>query len=148
LTFGFSGFIRVLERNRCRFIGRQRKCHYVDGRPCDGPSFDRNARKTNVTKAEMNGDAALVTGIAAIFADMEVEVPSPDTDLFGDGILDSLAFVALLGHLEQQFDMKCPVDDLQIENFRTIARIAEFVSGRAGSHCAGTARPDTGSFSA
>ena len=96
----------------------------------------------NVNKAEVDGDTAWVNRIARIFADMEVEVPSLDTDLFGEGILDSLAFVGLLGSLEQQFEMKCPVDELHIEDFRTIARIAEFVKGRALSRSAGTTRPD------
>lgn len=32
--------IRVLERNRFRLIGRQRRCHYIDNRPCDRLLFD------------------------------------------------------------------------------------------------------------
>ena len=32
--------IRVLERNHFRLIGRQRRCHYVNGRPCDRLLFD------------------------------------------------------------------------------------------------------------
>ena len=32
--------IRVLERNRFRLVGRQRQCHYVDGRAFDRLLFD------------------------------------------------------------------------------------------------------------
>ena len=70
--------------------------------------------------------------IAAVFsAVLNVEVPSADTDLFEAGLLDSLAFVELLLRLEQDFGVTTSVDDLDAENFRTIARIAEFVAERA-----------------
>ncbi len=32
--------LRVLERNNFRLIGRQRQCHYIDGRSCDRLLFD------------------------------------------------------------------------------------------------------------
>jgi len=32
--------IRMLERNNFRLIGRQRRCHYIDGRPYDRLLFD------------------------------------------------------------------------------------------------------------
>jgi D-alanine--poly(phosphoribitol) ligase subunit 2 len=62
---------------------------------------------------------------------LHVEVPSVDTDLFEAGILDSLAFVELLLHLEREFGVVTSVDDLEVENFRSIARIAEFIEARA-----------------
>ena len=69
--------------------------------------------------------------IARVFsAALSVEVPSADTDLFESGILDSLAFVELLLQLEREFGVTTSVDDLELENFKTIARIAEFVRAR------------------
>jgi D-alanine--poly(phosphoribitol) ligase subunit 2 len=69
--------------------------------------------------------------IAGIFsAALNVEVPSTDTDLFEAGLLDSLAFVELLLRLEHEFGVTTSVDDLDADNFRSIARIAEFVSNR------------------
>lgn len=62
---------------------------------------------------------------------LNVDVPSVDTDLFDSGILDSLAFVELLFHLEREFGVKTSVGDLEMENFRSIAHIAEFVMVRA-----------------
>jgi methoxymalonate biosynthesis acyl carrier protein len=70
--------------------------------------------------------------IAGIFTvSLSVEVPSADTDLFDAGLLDSLAFVELLLQLEHEFGVSASVDDLDADNFRSIARIAEFVSNRA-----------------
>ena len=69
----------------------------------------------------------LVTVLAAA---LHLEVPSADTDLFDSGVLDSLAFVELLVQLEQEFGVTTSVDDLEVENFRSIARIAEFVTAR------------------
>jgi len=66
-------------------------------------------------------------------ATLNIELPADDVDLFEAGILDSLAFVELLLLLEQQFGVTTNVEDLEIENFRTIARIAGFVAERSAS---------------
>ena len=61
------------------------------------------------------------------------EVTSIQTDLLETGILDSLAFVELIYHVEQEFGVQVSVDDLEIDNFRSIAKIAEFISQRLGT---------------
>lgn len=72
--------------------------------------------------------------IARIFVtQMNLTAPSPDTDLFETGVLDSLSFVTLLAHLEEEFGLTTSLDDLEFDNFRTIARIAGFVAARNGS---------------
>jgi D-alanine--poly(phosphoribitol) ligase subunit 2 len=72
--------------------------------------------------------------IARVFTHtLHVEVPAAHFDLFESGILDSLAFVELLLHLEREFGVTVPVDDLEVENFSSIARIAEFVLSRTTS---------------
>jgi methoxymalonate biosynthesis acyl carrier protein len=72
--------------------------------------------------------------IARVFSDvLSVDVPAADTDLFRTGVLDSLAFVELLAHLEREFGVTTSVDDLQIDNFRSIARIASYVSARTAT---------------
>ena len=58
-----------------------------------------------------------------------VEVESPDTDLLESGILDSMAFVELLLNLENEFGFQVAIESLDIENFRSISRIAELVEG-------------------
>src|SRR2546426_4519081 len=67
----------------------------------------------------------------ALFTEkLQIEVPSPDTDLVETGLLDSLRFVELLAHLEETFGLTVSVDDIEVEHFRTTARIAEFIARR------------------
>jgi methoxymalonate biosynthesis acyl carrier protein len=79
----------------------------------------------------MNGDSAVADRLARIFPDaLHMEAPAIDTDLFDTGILDSLAFVELLLRLEQEFGVDVSVDDLELDNFRTLGTIAQFVEAR------------------
>jgi acyl carrier protein len=61
---------------------------------------------------------------------LNLEVPSVETDLVGTGLLDSLALVELLAQLEETFGVSISIDDLELENFRSIASIASFVNQR------------------
>ena len=64
---------------------------------------------------------------------MHLEVPSPQTELLGEGILDSLAFVSLLVCLEDEFlHAEISLENLEFDNFRSIEKIAEFVSNFNG----------------
>lgn len=74
-------------------------------------------------------DASALRGrIAGLFlARFKLEVPSVDTDLFETGALDSLAFVELLLSLEQEFGIRVSIEALEIDHFRSIARIADFI---------------------
>ena len=74
--------------------------------------------------------------IARLFGDvLHIEAPGVDTDLFDAGVLDSLAFVELLLGLEREFGVCVSVDDLEIDHFRSIARIAVFVGSRMAAAC-------------
>jgi acyl carrier protein len=64
---------------------------------------------------------------------LHLGVPSLDTDLFQAGILDSVAFVDLLLHLEREFGVRTSVEDLEVENFSSVARIADFVMARTAA---------------
>ena len=61
---------------------------------------------------------------------LNLEVSSIDTDLVGTGLLDSLTLVELLAELEETFGVSISTDDLELENFRSIASIAGFVAHR------------------
>jgi acyl carrier protein len=61
---------------------------------------------------------------------LNLDVPSVDTDLVGTGLLDSLALVELLAQLEETFGVSVSIDDLELENFRSIAGIAGFLAQR------------------
>jgi acyl carrier protein len=47
------------------------------------------------------------------------------------GILDSLALVELLAYVEKEFETEISLDDIDIEDFHSIARIAEYVNAHS-----------------
>ena len=60
---------------------------------------------------------------------LNLEIPSPETDLFETGVLDSLGFVELVLHLEQEFGVKITLEQVELDNFRSVERIAAFLNG-------------------
>jgi D-alanine--poly(phosphoribitol) ligase subunit 2 len=67
--------------------------------------------------------------IRTIFSDVLFrKVDSPDTDLLETGVLDSVCLVDLLLTLEQRFGLSVDFEDLDLESFRSIRKIAAFVS--------------------
>ena len=61
---------------------------------------------------------------------LNLDVPSVDSDLFDTGVLDSLAFVQLLFHLEEEFGVSTSVEDMEVDNFKSISSIANFLMAR------------------
>ncbi len=59
-----------------------------------------------------------------------VQVDSRES-LFGSGLLDSFALVDLVGALEQEFSIKIPDSDLIPQRFDSVARIEQYLAGRA-----------------
>src|SRR5881628_2407154 len=87
---------------------------------CGSTSWRRSTRKS-----EMQGR------ITRLFADrLNLEIPSAETDLFETGALDSMGFVELLAQLEREFRVEVALGDIEMDNFRSIARIADFVAAR------------------
>jgi acyl carrier protein len=77
---------------------------------------------------------AIVEQLGALFAQsFHIEVPSPDTDLLESGILDSFQFVELLAQLEEHFALRLRIDDIELEDLRTLARIARMVAAPRSS---------------
>jgi acyl carrier protein len=81
----------------------------------------------------MNASIATVQAeLTTLFArDLHVEVPSPDTDLLETGRLDSLGMVELLSRLEDRFGVRIPIENLEIDHFRSVAAIAAFILARS-----------------
>jgi len=74
---------------------------------------------------------AIIGRLGALFVEsLHIEAPSPDTDLFETGILDSLQLVELLVQLEQRFGFKIKIDDIDLDDLRTLARIAGLIVAR------------------
>ena len=77
----------------------------------------------------MSADTTLHNQIIALFMEeLNLEVPSIDTDLLETGLLDSLHFVELLLHLERKFGTEISLEKLEIDHFRSVAKIAEFIA--------------------
>ena len=58
---------------------------------------------------------------------IDVEVPSPDYDLIENAAIDSLAVVELVFQLEQRFALTINLEQLDLEDLRSVRRIARFV---------------------
>lgn len=72
---------------------------------------------------------------------MNLAVPSVDTDLFETGGMDSLSFVELLLHLERDFGIHVSLDVLELDHFRSIASIARFIADHHRARRADAVRP-------
>ncbi|SRR5579883_976770 len=72
-----------------------------------------------------------------------VEVDSLDADLLKAGILDSLALIQLLVHLEERFGVKIPLDEVDIEDLRSISSIARLVENQRSAQRAAVDGPAT-----
>ena len=94
-----------------------------------------------------NGNA-IIERLGAVFTkNFHIEVPSPDTDLLESGILDSFQFVELLLQLEQNFNLRIKIDDIDLEDLRTITRIARLVAASGGATTPSAAQPSSGAAS-
>lgn len=62
---------------------------------------------------------------------VRVELPSAAVDLIESGVLDSVRIVTLLLALEQEFGVPVAMEELEVDDFRSIARIARFVAAHA-----------------
>jgi acyl carrier protein len=59
---------------------------------------------------------------------LSIETPAPDTDLIDSGLVDSLALVTMIAGIEQEFGVELPLDDFEVDRFRSVCRIAEFLA--------------------
>jgi acyl carrier protein len=63
-----------------------------------------------------------------------VEVGSPEDDLLATGALDSMNLIQLLVSLEKHFGIRIPLEELQIEDVRSIESIARLVENHKLAH--------------
>jgi len=52
---------------------------------------------------------------------------SPEEDLLGSGLIDSLGMIQLLAFIEEKFEVKVPPQDMTIENFMTVGAIGNYL---------------------
>ena len=56
-----------------------------------------------------------------------LQVSSPQEDLLASGVVDSLSLIELLVTLEERFGVRIPLDELEIEDLRSIQSIARLI---------------------
>lgn len=77
----------------------------------------------------MTTSTPLTTRIAALIGStLLIEVPGPDVDLIETGLIDSLALVTLITEIEAEFGIELPLDEFDIERFRSAEQIAAYVA--------------------
>jgi D-alanine--poly(phosphoribitol) ligase subunit 2 len=57
-----------------------------------------------------------------------IDVPDFSTDLLEAGLIDSLALVTLIAALEETFAVQLPLDDFDVDRFRSVDTMAEFLA--------------------
>jgi len=88
---------------------------------------------------------AIIERLGAVFAEsFHIEIPSPDTDLLETGILDSFQFVELLMQLEHHFGFRIKIEDIDLDDLRTLSRIARLVAANGAATEPAAARPSLG----
>jgi acyl carrier protein len=74
---------------------------------------------------------SLVPDLHALFSEtLNVEVPSADADLIESGLLDSLRLVELLLHLEGNLGCRIPLEEIDLDDLRSVNRIARMIAAR------------------
>lgn len=77
----------------------------------------------------MTDVAALANQVAELIQDvLAVEVPALDTDLVAEGLIDSLALVSLITEVELEFGVRLPIDEFDLNRFRSAEQIATVVA--------------------
>jgi methoxymalonate biosynthesis acyl carrier protein len=77
---------------------------------------------------------AIIERLGAVFVEsFHIEVPSADIDLLESGILDSFQMVELLSELEQRFGLRIQIEDIELDDLRTLSRIARMVVAANGN---------------
>jgi acyl carrier protein len=77
--------------------------------------------------------AELTPQVRAIFAEtLNIDVTSDETDLIEAGYIDSLALVELLFAIEREFSVSVPLDELEVDDFRSVRSISELVAAANG----------------
>ncbi len=101
------------------------------------------AEEIMMTTATVNQASDLLPCLEQFFAQqLKVAMPALDIDLFEAGVLDSLAFVNLLFHLERELQINCVAHGFELDDFRSVRSIVTFIRTRVLGDAASAAEPD------
>jgi acyl carrier protein len=85
----------------------------------------------------MHQQPTFVRDVSALFLDkLGIEVPSPESDLIESGLLDSLRLVELLLGIEASLGCRIPLDEVELDDLRSVRRIARLIEARAPARAA------------
>jgi acyl carrier protein len=59
---------------------------------------------------------------------VHVDIPSETTDLFETGAVDSLSLVEILVRLEEELGAQIRLDELELDDLRSVAAIARLLA--------------------
>ena len=82
--------------------------------------------------AETNQPPADLIGQIGFLMSEKLMAPatSPDDDLLSTGLLDSMSLIQLLVSLEEHFEIHIPLDEVEIEDIRSVQSIARLIASR------------------
>ncbi len=63
---------------------------------------------------------------------VNVEIPSAEMDLIEMGIIDSMMLVDLLLQIEKEFSVRILLEELEIDDLRSVARLAQVIVREKG----------------
>lgn len=63
----------------------------------------------------------------------EPSVVAPDTDIIGEGLVDSLAIFKLIAFVEETFRVTIEPDEVLLENFQTLRALRNLIVKKLGS---------------
>jgi methoxymalonate biosynthesis acyl carrier protein len=85
----------------------------------------------------MHYSPTVVRDVSALFHDkLGIEVPSPECDLIESGLLDSLRLVELLLEIEASLGCRIPIDEIELDDLRSVRRIARLIEVRKPARAA------------
>lgn len=86
--------------------------------------------RTYANPSEVNERANSIREIRALFEQTSSIQVEAETNLFETGVLDSMTLVQFILDLEEKFDLRLPMEDIEVESFRSVSKIAELVANR------------------
>lgn len=76
----------------------------------------------------MSAKGQIAGEITRILSDWLLVEAAADTDLIESGAVDSVGVVSLLVEIEQRFGISLPIDELTIDDIRSIGAIGETIA--------------------
>ncbi len=94
----------------------------------------------------MQTDQQIFDTLARFFAEDDLRregavVVAPDTDIIGEGLVDSLRIFKLIAFVEEAFKITIQPDEVLLENFQTLRALRGLIVTKLGSNAEKQAAP-------